>query len=169
MDQPRKPIFTEHRRKRLTLWALTVLGWLMSVLFGNRDVSVRQLNQRLDFVFLDELTDVTRALLVSRALQFAKIPGRGRLHHWKNGRSLRRAHFMRSFLGAHFRRLLTHKDLKTHIAQLTELLTHLDTQARRLAQRMRRLYRLWRVVPPIAAAEALYGAPASPPAFCNSS
>jgi hypothetical protein len=40
MNKPKPPIFTEHRRKRLTLWALTVLGWLMSVLFGDRDVSL---------------------------------------------------------------------------------------------------------------------------------
>ena len=169
MNKPKPPIFTEHRRKRLTLWALTVLGWLMSVLFGNRDVSVRHLNQRLDFVFLDELTDVTRALLVSRALQFAKAPNRGRLHYWKHGRPLRRAHFMRSFLGAHFRRLLTHGDLKTRIAQLIRVLRNLDTHARRLAQRMRKLHRLWRIAPRIAAAAFILGPPARPPAFSDSS
>ena len=169
MNKPKPPIFTEHRRKRLTLWALTVLGWLMSVLFGDRDVSVRHLNQRLDFVFLDELTDVTRALLVSRALQFAKAPNRGRLHYWKFGRSLRRAHFMRSFLGAHFRRLLTHRDLKTRIAQLIDVLRDLDAHARRLAQRMRTLHRLWRIVPQIAPAALMLGSPASRPALSDSS
>jgi hypothetical protein len=169
MNKPRKPIFTEHRRKRLTLWALTVLGWLMSVLFGDREVSVRHLNQRLDFVFLDELTDVTRVLLVSRALQFAKAPNRRRLHYWRHGRSLRRAHFMRSFLGAHFRRLLTHRDFKTRIAQLIDLLRNLDVHARRLAQRLRKLHRLWRLVPRIAPAVLILGPPASPPALTDSS
>ena len=169
MNKPRKPFFTEHRRKRLTLWALTVLRWLTSVLFGNRDVSVRHLKQRLDFVFLDDLTEVTRALLVSRALQFARAPNRGRLHYWKHGRSLRRAHFMRSFLGAHFRRLLTHRDLKTRIAQLAELLRNLDTHSRRLAQRLRTLHRLWRIVPRVAAMALILGPPASPPALADSS
>jgi hypothetical protein len=169
MDQLRKPFFTEHRRKRLTLWALTVLGWLMSVLFGDRDVSVRHLKQRLDYVFLDELTDITRALLVSRALQFAKVRMPRRLHYWKNGRSLRRPHFMRSFLGARFRRLLTHRDLKTRIAQLIAVLRNLDTHARRLALRMRKLHRLWRIVPRIAPAALILGPPAPPPALADSS
>jgi hypothetical protein len=169
MDKPKPPIFTEHRRKRLTLWALTVLGWLMSVLFGNRDVSVRHLNQRLDFVFLDELTDVTRALLVSRALQFASVRTPRRLHYWKHGRSLRRVHFMRSFLGARFRRLLAHRDLKTRIAQLIAVLRNLDVYARRLMQRMRKLHRLWRIVPRIAPAALMLGPPAPPPAVCDSS
>ncbi|HYD72581.1 MAG TPA: hypothetical protein VEF55_05550 [Candidatus Binatia bacterium] len=160
MNKPKPPIFTEHRRKRLTLWALTVLGWLMSVLFGDRDVSFRHLKQRLDYVFLDELTGTTRALLIARALQFAKVRMPRRLHYWKHGRSLRRAHFMRSFLGAHFRRLLTHRDLKTHIAQLIDVLRKLDSHARRLAQRMRTLHRLWRIVPPIAPAALILGPPA---------
>jgi hypothetical protein len=169
MNKPRSPFFTEHRRKRLTLWALTVLGWLMSVLFGDRDVSVRHLNQRLDYLFLDELTDVTRALLVSRALQFAKVRMPRRLHYWRHGRSLRRAHFMRSFLGARFRRLLAHRDLKTRIAQLIAVLRDLDTHARRLMQRMRKLHRLWRIVPRIAPAALMLGPPAPPPAVCDSS
>ena len=169
MDKPKPPIFTEHRRKRLTLWALTVLGWLMSVLFGARDVSVRHLNQRLHHVFLDQLTGVTTALLVSRALQFAKVRLRARLHYWKHGRSLRRAHFMRSFLGARFRRLLNHQDLKTRIAQLIAVLRNLDTHARRLMQRVRKLHRLWRIVPHIALAALILGSPASPPAFSDSS
>ena len=169
MDKPRPPLFTDHRRKRLTLWALTVLGWLMSVLFGDRDVSVRHLKQRLDYVFLDELTDITRALLVSRALQFAKVRMPRRLHYSKHGRSLRRTHFMRSFLGAHFRRLLAHKDLKTRIAHLIAVLRDLDSHARRLMQRMRRLHSLWRIVPHIAPAALILGPPAPSPAFSDSS
>jgi hypothetical protein len=169
MDKPKPPIFTEHRRKRLTLWALTVLGWLMSVLFGDRDVSVRHLQQRLEHLFLVELTDVTRALLVSRALQFAKVRIRGRLHYCKHGRSVRRAHFMRSFLGARFRRLLAHRDLKTRIAQLIAVLRDLDTHARRLMQRMRKLHGLWRVVPEIGPAVLILGPLASTPAFSDSS
>jgi hypothetical protein len=169
MNKPKPPIFTEHRRKRLTLWALTVLGWLMSVLFGDRDVSVRHLNQRLDYLFLDELTDVTRALLVSRALQFAKVRMPRRLHYWRHGRSLRRAHFMRSFLGKRFRRLLAHRDLKTRIAQLIAVLRNLDVYARRLMQRMRNLRRLWRIVPRIAPGALILGAPAPTPALADSS
>jgi hypothetical protein len=169
MDKPKPPFFTEHRRKRLTLWALTVLGWLMSVLFGERDVSVRHLQQRLDHVFLDKLTDVTRALLVSRALNFAKVRIRGRLQYWKHGRSLRRAHFMRSFLGSRFRRLLAHRDLKTRIAQLIAVLRNLDSYARGLMKRMRKLYRLWRIVPRIAPATTLRGAFAPMPALADSS
>jgi hypothetical protein len=169
MNKPKPPVFTEHRRKRLTLWALTVLGWLMSVLFGERDVSVRHLQQRLDYVFLDELTDMTRALLVGRALQLAKVRMPRRLQYWRHGRSLRRAHFMRSFLGAHFRRLLNHKDLKTRIAQLIAVLRDLDSHARRLMQRMRKLYRLWRIAPRIAPATTVRGGFAPMPALADSS
>jgi hypothetical protein len=169
MNKPKPPIFTEHRRKRLTLWALTVLGWLMSVLFGERDVSVRHLNQRLHHVFLDQLTGVTIALLVSRALQFAKVRMPRRLHYWRHGRSLRRAHFMRSFLGAGFRRVLKHRDLKTRIAQLIAVLRDLDAHARRLARRLKQLRRLWRLVPQIAPVALILGPPACSPAFSDSS
>ena len=169
MDKLKPPIFTDHRRKRLTLWALTVLGWLMWVLFGEGDAHGRRLKQRLHHVCLHALTRVTIALLVCRALQFAKVRFRGRLHYWKHGRSLYRAHFMRSFLGARFRRLLKRRDLKTRIAQLIEVLRDIDAYARRLAQRLRTLRRLWRVVPKIAPAALIAGAPALMPARADSS
>ena len=169
MDRPQPPIFTEHRRKRLTLWALTVLGWLMSVLFGDADAHGRRLKQRLHHVCLEHLTRTTITLLVARALHFAKVRRRGRLHYWRHGRSLRRAHFMRSFIGARFRRLLTHKDLETRIAQLIAVLRDLDTHARRLMRRLRRLRRLWRDLPKIAPAALILGPPASSPAAVDSS
>ncbi len=169
MDQPRKPIITEHRRKRLTLWALTVLGWIADVLYGDRDTNHRHLAQRLHHICLDQLKRVAVALLVTRAIQYAKARTPRRLHYWKHGRSLLRTHFMRSLLGARFRRLLRHSDLRERIARLAALLRNLDTHARQFAHRFRQLRRLWRVMPPIGPAEVLYGAPASPPGFSDSS
>jgi hypothetical protein len=82
---------------------------------------------------------------------------------------LRRAHFIRSLLGARLRRQLRHKDFATRIAQLTQLLRNLDQHARRLAQRLRRLRRLWREVPAIAPAALMLGPPAPSPALADSS
>lgn len=169
MYKPSQPIFTEHRRQRLALWALTVLGWLMGVLLGQRELSVRQLNQRFHHILLDDLTRVTIALVAGRALQFAKVRIRPGLSHWKHGRHLRPAGFMRSFLGARFRRQLKHRDLKTRIAQLIDVLRDLDAHARRLAARLRKMRRIWRIARPIAPATFLLGAPAPLPALADSS
>jgi hypothetical protein len=169
MDKPKPPIFTNHQRKRLTLWALTVLGWLASVLFGDRDAHHRHFAQRLHHIGLDHLTRVVITLVIARALQFAKVRTRRRLHYSRHGRSLRRAHFIRSLLGARLRRQLRHKDFATRIAQLTQLLRNLDQHARHLAQRLRRLRRLWREVPAIAPAALMLGPPAPSPALADSS
>lgn len=169
MDKPQPPIITEHRRKRLTLWALTVLGWLHGLLFGTRDVSARQFNQRFHHILFEDLTRTAIAILIARTLQL--LPRiRHRVHPWKHGRSLRRSHFLRSMLGARLRSQLKHKDLATRIARLTAMLRDLDKHAGQLARRIRgRLRRLWRELPPIAPAALILGPPASPPAFANSS
>ena len=170
MNKPRKPYFTEHRRKRLTLWALTVLGWLAAVLFGDRDASHRHLAQRLHHICLDQLSRVVYALLVTRAIQLMKVRIPHRVQYWKHGRSLLRPHFRRSLLGARLRRALKHKDLPERIARLTEFLRDLDTHARHLAQRLRgKLRRLWRLVPKIAAAAVILGSPAHAPALADTS
>lgn len=169
MHQPRPPLISNHRRKRLTLWALAVLGWLHGVLFGARDLNVRQFNQRFHHILFEELTRTAIAILLARTLQL--IPrARHRVHFWKHGRSMRRPHFMRSLLGARLRRYFKHKDLVTRIARLTEMLRDLDKHARRLAHRIRkRLRRLWRERPPIAPAVLILGAPARLPALSDSS
>jgi len=169
MDKPKPPIITDLRRKRLTLWALTVLGWLAAVLFGDRDASHRHLAQRLHHICLDQLTRIVFAILVTRALQLVKIHVPHRVQYWKHGRSLLRPHWRRSLLGARLRRALKHKDLREHIARLTAFLRDLDTHARHLAQRFRKLRRLWRTVPQIAAAALLLGPPAPSPALADSS
>lgn len=168
MNQPR-PLLSNHQRKRLTLWALAVLGWLMDVLTGAREISVRQLNQRFHHLWLEDLKRVAITVLVVRALQFSKLRVRRGVQHWKHGRSLRRAHFIRSVLGARLRRQLKHKDLKTRVAQLIALLRNLDTHARHLAKRLRSMTRLWRKLPPIAAPTLILGPPAPSPAAVNSS
>lgn len=169
MYQPKPPIIAEHRRKRLTLWALAVLGWLHGILFGDRAISVRQLNQRFHHILFEDLTRTAIAVLIARTLQVLP-PARHRVQAWKYGRSLRRAHFMRSVLGARLRRHFNHKDIATRIARLTDMLRNLDKHAAHLARRIRGgLRRLWRKLPPIAPATLILGAPASSPAFANSS
>jgi hypothetical protein len=49
------------------------------------------------------------------------------------------------------------------------VLRNLDVYARRLMQRMRNLRRLWRLIPQIAPAALILGAPAPMPAFADSS
>lgn len=169
MHQPRPPLISNHQRKRLTLWALTALGWLAGVLFGERGLDLRRIKQRGHHLCLDELTRTVLTLIVARALQFTKVRTSRRVHPWKHGRCLRRAHFIRSLLGARLRRQLWHKDFNTRIAQLIALLRNLDMHARRLAQRLRKLRRLWRLAPPIAPAALILGAPAPSPALRNTS
>lgn len=169
MEKPPPPIITEHRRKRLTLWALTVLAWLTAVLFGERDVSVRHLNQRFHHLWLEDLTRTAIAVLLARTLQLLPRP-RHRVNYWKHGRSLRRTHFLRSLLGARLRRYFKHKDLGTRIVRLTDMLRNLDKHAAHLAARVRGgLRRLWRELPPLAPATLILGPPASPPAVSDSS
>jgi len=170
MEKPQPPIFTDHRRKRLILWALTVLGWLAAVVFGERAPQPRQMAQRFHHLWLDQLTRTIITLLLSRALQLAKVRLPRRIMVFKRGRDLRRGHFIRSYLGFRLRRLLTQKDFATRIAQLAALLRDLDTHARYLARRLcGGLRRLWRITPPMAAAVALRGARAPLPALADSS
>ena len=71
--------------------------------------------------------------------------------------------------GAKLRRALNHKHAATHVAQLITVLSNLDVYAARLAYRLRHLRRVWRIMPPIAPGGTIYGAPASSPAFSDSS
>ena len=163
--KPNRSILSHHRLQRLVLWTLSMLHWIAATLFGNTSAP-RHRRQRGD-ISINRLTRLVAALIIFRALP---LIGRTRqVPRWRRGRDLCRAHFGRSLLGAKLRRALNHKHLPTHIAQLITILRNLDAYAARLAYRLRHLRRLWRVMPPIAPAVALYGAPASPPAFADSS
>lgn len=165
--QPHRPVLTQHRRRRLVLWALTLMQWFAAVFCNTQRISKRHLAQRGD-VSLQMLTRiVTNIVILSGATLLGRIP-RAR-HNWRRGRHLGRTHLRRSLLGAKLRRALKHKDMRTHIAQLIDVLRNLDHYAAALAKRFRRLRRLWRIMPPIAAAEAILGPPAASPALADSS
>lgn len=167
--QAHRPLLTQHRRQRLVLWALAMLTWVEAVLFGNGNVTWRQLHQRCERLSLHGLARMVLYLIILRA---SDIAGRRRrkLRFWKYGRDLRRSHLMRSLVGSKLRRALKHRDLATRIAKLIAALRNLDAHARPLAQRMRRrLTRLWAITPTASPAEALVASPASAPAYPDSS
>ena len=145
MDKPKPPIITDHRRKRLTLWALTVLGWLAAVLFGESDAHYRHLPNAS--TSLPRLPRASPSRSWSRARCNSPSRAPRRLHYWKHGRSLRRAHFRRSLLGARLRRLAQSQRPGERIAQPHRAPAQLDTHARYLAQRLTKLRRLWRKCP----------------------
>jgi hypothetical protein len=167
MQTPRRHL-TQHRFRRIILWALAALTWITAILSDNRFVSARHKAQRFDISLL-WLTHLVGRLLLIRAGQLARIR-RKPLPYWRRGRDLRRTHLFRSVLGANMRRALKHKDARTWIATLITALCDLDTHAAKLVKRLRRgLTRLLRFWTPSIHASAVYGAPASAPALSDSS
>jgi hypothetical protein len=161
---------TQHRFRRIILWTLALLTWIAAMLFGDRAVTFRHFQQRTDLISLPWLTSLVGKLLIIRAAQLARLRGPKRVRYWRRGRDLRRPHILRSVLGARVRRALRHRDIATWIANLIAVLRNLDAHAAPLAHRLRRgRPRLWRIPPPIAPAPLRHGAPASPPAFSDSS
>ncbi len=164
-----RPVLTPHRLQRYILWTLAMLSWFAAVLFDNRTINTRRFHQR-GHISIAWLTRMVSALIIIRALHMIGRSPRPRHRYWMRGRDTRPSHFQRSLFGARLRRLLKHKDPATHMAQLTRVLRNLDTHAAHLARCIRgRRRRLFRTVPPLAPAVALYGAPASSPAFADSS
>jgi hypothetical protein len=159
---------TQHRFQRLVLWTLAVLAWIAAVLSDNRAVGARHQRQRFD-ISLPWLTQLVGKLLIVRAAQLARRRRR-RLRYWRHGRDLRRAHLMRSVLGARLRGKLKHKDPRAWIAALIAVVQNLDTHAAPLARRLRRgLTRLWRTWTAAAQTPLPFGPPGAPPAFADSS
>ena len=164
-----RPILTQHRLQRLVLWTLTLLSWFAAVLFANRPISRRHAEQRGD-ICLAWLTRMVSALIMIRALHIIGRVPPARPRYWMRGRDTRPSHFQRSLFGSRLRRMLKHKDPATHLAQLSTILRDLDAYAGHLARCMRgRRRRLFRTLPRIAPNVLFLGAPASLPAFADSS
>jgi hypothetical protein len=164
-----RPILTQHRVRRLALWALAMLQWIAAIVFADRQVSLRHIKQRADAICLHALTRLVGNLIIARALLIAR-PRRRLIHYWRHGRDLRRTHFRRSLFGSKLRRALNDKDLARHIAKLIAALRNLDRHARRLAHCMRHSRRrLWRAQPAMAPAATIFGAPVRLPALADSS
>ena len=168
--QSHRPILNQHRLRRLALWTLAVLSWIAAMLFHDRAVTFRHIQQRTGFISLPWLTDLVGKLLIARAAQLARLRRRRRLIYWRHGRDLHRPHIIRSVLGARLRRALKHRDIGAWIENLIRVLRNLDAYAMPLARRLRRgLTRLWPIVPPIASATLLLGPPAPSPAVADTS
>jgi hypothetical protein len=161
---------TQHRFRRIILWTLALLTWIAAMLFGDRAVTFRHIQQRTDLISLPWLTSLVGKLLIIRAAQLARLRGPKRILYWRRGRDLHRPHILRSVLGARVRRALRHKDIATWIANLIAVLRNLDAHAAPLAHRLRRgLTRLWRTWSQAADTPLHLGPPASSPAFSDSS
>lgn len=139
------------------------------MLFHDRAVTVRHIQQRFDLISLPWLTSLVGKLIILRAGKLARLRRADHIY-WRRGRDIRPPHMFRSVIGARLRRALTHKDARVWIANLIAALRNLDAHAIQLAQRLRRgLTRLWLTPAPNSLSVVCYGAPASPPAFSDSS
>jgi len=169
--QRHRPIITQHRVQRLVLWALAMLSWCAGVLFGDRPISIRHIQQRFGDLKLTALTRFVRTLVALRAVALAGVRRpRRRTSLWRRGRNLQRSHFPRSLAGARLRRLLKRDDLATRIARLVHVLRNIDAYAQPLVRRFRRgLTRLWRVLPPIGGAQTLRACCAIAPHLADTS
>ncbi len=165
-----RPILNQHRLQRLALWTLALLSWIAAMLFDERALALRHLQQRYGLISLPRLTSFVSKLLIARAAQLARLRRRKRIIYWRRGRDLHRPHILLSVLGSRLRRKLRSNDLRTWLAKLMDVLRNLDAHAAPLARRLRRgLTRLWRTWSGIAPVFALHAAPASPPALSDSS
>jgi hypothetical protein len=168
--QTHRPLLTQHCLRRLALWTLTLLQWIAAMLSSNRAITPRHIRQRIEFISLPWLTRRVGHMLIVRAAQLDRRRPRKRPRFWRHGRDLRCAHLIRSLLGGRLRRALKHKDAATWIAKLIHVLRNLDAYARPLMRRLHGgLTRVARLVPAIASAETLCGAPTPAPAFADSS
>lgn len=162
----RRLLTTAHQRRRLALWALTMLRWIAAVLFAGRTVTARQFETRRERLSLHGLTRLVIQLLIVRSGELAR-PRRRRLRFFRNGRELKRRHFIRSFLGARLRRVLKPRGIAARIDALIRVLRDLDLYARQLARR--RITRLWSIAPAPMPAAAILSAPIAALAFTDSS
>jgi hypothetical protein len=157
---------TAHQRRRLALWALTMLRWIAAVLFAGKAITLRQLKARHSRVSLDGLTRMVVNLLIIRAFELSRRR-RARLRFFRHGRDLRPRHYIRTFLGARLRRVLKPKHAAARIEALIRVLRHLDLYARQFAKR--RITRLWGVKPARTLAATIASAPIRALAFADSS
>jgi hypothetical protein len=158
MQAPR-PYLTSHRRRRLVLWALTMLAWIASLLSGAVPLS-RHWRQRYRKISLHGLALMVKQLILARAAEINGQRPKRRLIYFKHGRDLRRRHFMRSAYGSKLRRALRHRDPLARIAILIDALKHLDAWAQPFAKRLRRGFTRLRAI--VAAPEPAAPLPDAP-------
>jgi len=176
MQIPQRFLTTQHRRRRLVLWALTMLTWVGAALFAGQHINWRQLRQRCWRFSLSRITDKVICLMIVRAGELARRRVRRAAPVY--GRRVHPRHFFRSLLGSRLRRVLKHKDAATRIANLIAVLRNMDAYAQQLVARLKRgLTRLCAIRPTrqaralrsISAIIAAFVAPAPSPAFSDSS
>lgn len=179
MTRMRSPtrLLKPHRFARITLWARTVLAWLVFALFSDAaHISRRRIRQRCRFAALDRIERLVRALAVIRAAELAGLrkPSRrvfaaaapaGFRRRIKGGALLRAA------VGARFRKALKHRIPCRRIQRLLAALADIDALARRcLVRRVKRgLARLCAVVPVTPPAHVVFSLAPLPPRAADSS
>jgi hypothetical protein len=119
---------------------LAMLSWIAAVLCEKRSFSARHLRQRGDMSF-PLLSRWVGNLLIAHALHVLPRTPRARFLYWRRTFNARPSQFRRSLLGAKLRRVLTHKDPATRVAQLIAVLRNIEEYAVRLAYRIRHCLR----------------------------
>jgi hypothetical protein len=151
MHLAKRPL-SKHHRARLIVWALAMLTWMASLLLG-APLSPRHAQQR-GRVSLSRLAAMVRMLIISRAIDFARLrfPKRLRSPQKHRGRDISRSGLIRALIGSHVRRALKRRSASARIMALMHALIHIDTFAARVAKRIKR--RLTRLDPIAAAPDA---------------
>jgi hypothetical protein len=162
----------KHHRARLIAWALAMLAWVASLLFGGAVFTDRHARQRGKRMSLAGLKYMVECLILSRARDFARLRWRGRHVRAFRGRPIAPRAVVRALIGARVRRMLKRRTIAERIAVFIQALTQIDTYATLLAKRVRRgltrrLYALF--IPPIAPAAPCASLALMQAAFSDSS
>lgn len=174
MHKPTR-FLTQHRRARIVAWTLAMLAWIASVLFTKRAPSRRRIRQRYGLFSLRALTRLVCDLATVRALEMTQIRRRPPKVRNTAGAGFRRRTrpraLARAIVGARLRKAFKRGAVAERIQFLIAALSDIDAFARHyfVPRALRRLTKLWAVVPIAPAAEPILRASAPSPAIANSS
>ena len=174
MQKPTR-FLTPHRRARLIAWALAMLAWAASVMFGERLQTRRHMRERYPLLTLRWPTRLVCKLAMTRAAEIVGL--RVRRRPLRNAapagfRRRTRPHaLLRAIVGARLRRALKRGDYAQRLRFLIDALNDLDAFARRwfVPRALRGLAKLCAVVAFAPPAAAILSAPALAPPAADSS
>lgn len=131
-------LITKHHRARLIAWTLSMLVWMLRVLFDGAAFASRHERQRARVMSLAWLARRVKLLIISRAGELARSRPIRRLRLNYRGQRRRTCGFVNAILGVRVRGLLKRKSVFDRIASLIEVLRHIDVYAALVAKRLGR-------------------------------
>jgi len=155
MQLQRKPLCSEHRLARFTLWLGVLLAWFAAGAL-NRSIASQRHHRRYGAFTIGTLTHAVRNIILIRAAQLLRPAPRARVQRRTNARpGFRQAaprHYlsMRIVAGAALRRQLRSRgSFIQRVMHLITVLRRVDVLAARLADRRRRPFTRLRAITPV--------------------